>query len=154
LEVLQSLLGDSQLLHLPLCQLSLSGHQSGLLVPQISLPAIRIELAGQNLGTGVLYSFSLPLEVGLTTVETDLAGAQDLELTAEGDVIQLFPLLQLPLQFLHLPRPLVDLVSAHDKVLLLLDDGAGLCLGRCVQLLCIGKGPLGVRVALGYGLHL
>jgi hypothetical protein len=54
LEVIQSLLGDVQLLHLALRQLPLPGHQSGLLVPQPGLPAIRIELTGQDLGTGVL----------------------------------------------------------------------------------------------------
>jgi hypothetical protein len=36
----------------------------------------------------------------------------------------------------------------------LLDDGAGLSLGRCIQLLHVGKGPLGVSVVLGDGLHL
>jgi hypothetical protein len=35
----------------------------------------------------------LQLEVGLTILEACLVGAQDLELVAEGDVIQLFPLL-------------------------------------------------------------
>jgi hypothetical protein len=95
------------------------------------------------------------------TFEAGLVGAQDLKLAAEGDVIQLLPflqlplsLLQLPLQLLHLPCPLVDLPCAHDEVLLLLDDGAGPSLSRCVQLLCIGKGPLGVGVTLGDGLHL
>jgi hypothetical protein len=72
-------------------------------------------------------------------IEAGLTGAQDLELAAKGDVIQLFPLqqlslplLQLPLQLFHLPRPLVDLACAHGKVLFLLDDGAGPGLGRCV----------------------
>jgi hypothetical protein len=87
LEVLQPLLGSGQLLHLPLHQLPLPGHQSGLLVPQAGLPAIGVELTGQDLGTGVLQSFLLPLEVGLTTLEAGLAGAQDLKLAAEGDVI-------------------------------------------------------------------
>jgi hypothetical protein len=126
------LLGDDQLLHLALCQLSLSGHQSGLRVPQPGLPAIRVELTGQDLGTGILQSFPLPLEVSLMTVEASLTGAQDLELMAEGHVIQLLPLLQLalsllqlPLQLLHLPHPLVDLACVHNKVLLLLDDNAG-----------------------------
>jgi hypothetical protein len=79
----------------------------------------------------------------------------------EGDVIQLLPLLQLPLSLLkqplqlyHLPRPLVDLACVHNKVLLLLDDGTGPGLGRCVELLRIGKGPLGVGITLGDGLHL
>jgi hypothetical protein len=141
-------LGDGQLLHLALRLLLLPGHQSGLLVPQPGLPTIRIELTGQDLGTGVLQSFLLPLEVGLTTVEAGLAGAQDLELTTEGDVVQLIPLLQLPLsllkqslQLFHLPHSLVDLACTHSKVLLLLDDGAGPGLDRCVQLLRIGKAP-------------
>jgi hypothetical protein len=70
------------------------------------------------------------------TVEASLTGAQDLELMAEGHVIQLLPLLQLtlsllqlPLQLLHLPHPLVDLACVHNKVLLLLDDNAGPGLG-------------------------
>jgi hypothetical protein len=97
-----------------------------------------------------------------------LAGAQDLELTTEGDVVQLLPLLQLPLpllqlpllllqlplQLLHLPRPLVDPTFAHGEVLLLLDDGAGPSLGQCVQLLRISKGLLGVSIVLGDGLRL
>jgi hypothetical protein len=88
-------------------------------------------------------------------------GAQDLELVAEGDVIQLLlllqlplSLLQLPLQLLHLPHQLVDLSCTHGEVPLLLDDSAGPSLSRCVQLLCIGKGPLGVGVTLGDGPHL
>jgi hypothetical protein len=85
----------------------------------------------------------------------------------EGDVVQLFPLLQLPLlllqplsllqlplQLLHLPHLLVDLVCVHGEVLLLLDDGVDPGLGRCIQLLHVGKGPLGVGVALSDGLHL
>jgi hypothetical protein len=87
----------------------------------------------------------LPLKVGLTMLEADLVGAQDLELTPEGDVVQLLPLLQLalprlqqPLQLFHLPRPLVDLACTHSKVLLLLDDDVVLGLDRCVQLLRIG----------------
>jgi hypothetical protein len=59
-------------------------------------------------------------------VEAGLAGAQGFELTSEGDVIQLFPLLQQPLHLFHRSRPLVDLASMHGKVLLLLDDNAGL----------------------------
>jgi hypothetical protein len=54
LEVLQPLLGDDQLLHLPLRQLPLSGRQSGLLVPQTGLSTIGVELVGQDLGTGIL----------------------------------------------------------------------------------------------------
>jgi hypothetical protein len=93
LEVLQSFLGDDQLLHLALRQLPLLGRQFGLLVPQPSLPTIHVELVGQDLGTSVLLSFLLLLEVSLTMVEADLVGAQDLELAAEGDVVQLLPLL-------------------------------------------------------------
>jgi hypothetical protein len=153
-EVFQSLLGDDQLLHLALRQLLLLGRQSGLLIPQPDLPGIRIELACQDLGTGILQSFLLPLEVGLTTVEAGLAGAHGLGLTPEGDVVQLFPLLQQPLQLFHLLRPLVDLACMHSKVLLLLDDSTDSGLGRCVQLLRISKGPLGVGVTLGNGLNL
>jgi hypothetical protein len=86
-KVFQALLGDDQLLHLPLCQLQLPGLQSGFLVPQPDIPGIRVELTGQDLGTGVFESFLLPLEVGLTMVEASLAGAQGLELTPEGDVV-------------------------------------------------------------------
>jgi hypothetical protein len=103
---------------------------------------------------GVLQSFLLPLKVGLTAIEAGLAGAQGLELASEGDVVQLLPLLQQPLQLFHLPLPLVDLARTHNKVLLLLGDGAGLSLSRCVQLPCISKGPPGVSVTLGDGLHL
>jgi hypothetical protein len=42
----------------------------------------------------------------------------------------------------------------HGEVLLLLDDSASPGLSRCVQLLCVGKGPLEVGVTLGDGLHL
>jgi hypothetical protein len=42
-------------------------------------------------------------------IEAGLTGAQDLELTAKGDVIQLFPLLQLPLPLLQLPLSLLQL---------------------------------------------
>jgi hypothetical protein len=111
-EVFQALLGDDQLLHLPL-----PGRQSGLLVPQ----------------PGILQSFLLPLKVGLTAVEASLTCAQGLKLSLEGDVVQLFPL--------------VDLACTHSKVLLLLGDGAGLSHGRCVQLPRIG-------ITLGDGLHL
>jgi hypothetical protein len=103
LEVLQPLLGDGQLLHLPLRQLLLPGRQSDLLVPQTNLPTIRLELTGQDLGTGALQSFSLSIEVGLMMVEASLASAQDLELAAKGGVVQLFSLLQLPLPLLQLP---------------------------------------------------
>jgi hypothetical protein len=86
----------------------------------------------------------------------------------EGDVVQLFPLLQLPLpllqlhfsllqlplQLFHLPCLLVDLVCVHGEVLFLLYDSAGPGLGRCIQLLRVRKGLLGVGVVLGDGLHL
>jgi hypothetical protein len=45
---------------------------------------------------GVLQGFALPVEVGLTTLEGGLVGAQDLELTTECDVVQLFLLQQPP----------------------------------------------------------
>jgi hypothetical protein len=125
-----------------------------LLVPQPGIPGICVELTGQDLGTGVLQSFLLLLEVGLTAVEASLTGAQNLKLSPEGDVVQLLPLLQQPLQLFHLPLLLVDLACTHSKVLLLLGDGAGPSLSRCVQLPRIGKGPSGVDVTLGDGLHL
>jgi hypothetical protein len=81
-EVFQALLGDDQLLHLPL-----PSHQLSLLVSQPGIPGIRIELTGQDLGTNVLQSLLLSLEVGLTAVEAGLAGAQDLDLLPEGDVV-------------------------------------------------------------------
>jgi hypothetical protein len=62
-----------------------------------------VELAGQDLGTGILQIFLLPFEVGITLIEDGLTSTQDLELTTEGDVVQLFPLLQLPLSLLQLP---------------------------------------------------
>jgi hypothetical protein len=43
-EVFQALLGYDQLLHLPLCQLPLLGHQSGLLIPQSGISGIHVEL--------------------------------------------------------------------------------------------------------------
>jgi hypothetical protein len=92
LEILQTLLGDGQLLHLSLCQLPLLHRQSGLLVPQTGLLTIGVKLIGQDLGVGFLQSFPLPVEVGLTMLECGLAGAQDLELTTERDVVQLFPI--------------------------------------------------------------
>jgi hypothetical protein len=146
---LQTLLGDGQLLHLPL-----PSHQLSLLVSQPDIPSIHVELTGQDLGTDVLQSLLLSLKVGITTVEAGLAGAQGLKLSPEGDVVQLLPLLQQPLQLFHLLLPLVDLACTHSKLLLLLGDGAGPSLGRCVQLPRIGKGPLRVGVALGDGLHL
>jgi hypothetical protein len=85
LEILQHLLGDGQLLHL-----SLPCHQSSLLVPQTGLSTIGVELTGQDLGTAVLQSFPLPVEVGLMTLEGGLTGAQDLGLATECDVVQLF----------------------------------------------------------------
>jgi hypothetical protein len=74
-EAFQTLLGDDQLLHLPLRQLPLPGRQSGLLVPQPGISSIHVELAGQDPGTGILQSFQIPLEVGLMTVEASLVGA-------------------------------------------------------------------------------
>jgi hypothetical protein len=48
-----------------------------------SIPGIRVEV----------QSLLLSLEVGFTAVEAGLTGAQDLELSPEGDVVQLLPLL-------------------------------------------------------------
>jgi hypothetical protein len=62
-------LGDDQLLHLPLYQLPLPGRQLSLLVSQPSIPGIRVELTGQDLGTDVLQCLLLSLEV-----ETMLSG--------------------------------------------------------------------------------
>jgi hypothetical protein len=76
-------------------------------------------------------------------VEAGLVGAQGLELSPEGDVVQLLPLLQQPLQLFHLLLPLVDLACTRSKLLLLLCDGAGQ-----------SKGPPGIGVTLGDGLHL
>jgi hypothetical protein len=75
LEVFQTLLDDDQLLHLPLQQLPIPGRQLSLLVSQPSIPGIHVELMGQDLGTDVLQSLLLSLEVGLMTVEAGLAGA-------------------------------------------------------------------------------
>jgi hypothetical protein len=74
------------------------GHQLSLLLSQPGIPGIRVELTGQDLGTNVLQSLLFSLEVGLTTVEAGLTGAQGLELSPEGDVVQPLPLLQQPLQ--------------------------------------------------------
>jgi hypothetical protein len=93
-EVFQALLGNDQLLHLSVHQLPLSGRQLSLLVSQPGITGIRIELTGQDLGTNVLQSLLLSLEVGLTAVEAGLMGAQGLELSPKGDVVQLIPLLQ------------------------------------------------------------
>jgi hypothetical protein len=68
-------LGDDQLMYLPLHQLPLPHRQSGLVVPQIGLPTISVELTGQDLGVGILQSFTLLVKVALTTVEGGLAGA-------------------------------------------------------------------------------
>jgi hypothetical protein len=87
-------------------------------------------------------------------VEAGLTGAQGLELSPEGEVVQLLPLLQQPLQLFHLLLPLVDLACTRSKLPLLLGDGVGPSLGRCVHLPCIGKGPPGVGVTLDDGLHL
>jgi hypothetical protein len=125
-----------------------------LLVSQPGISGIHIELVGQDLGTDVLQSLLLSLEVGLTAVEAGLTGAQGLELSPEGDVVQLLPLLQQPLQLFHLLLPLVDLACTHSKLVLLLGDDAGPSLGRSIQLPRIGKGLLGVSITLGNGLHL
>jgi hypothetical protein len=95
--VFQALLGNDQLLHQPLHQLPLPGRQLSLLVSQPGIPGIRVELTGLDLGTDVLQSRLLSLEVSLTVVEASLVGAQGLELSLEGDVVQLLPLLQQPL---------------------------------------------------------
>jgi hypothetical protein len=150
LEVLQSLSGDGQLLHLVLRQLPLPGSQPGLLVPPPCLPTIRVELAGQDLGTGVLQSFPLLLEVGLKAVDAGLAGAPGLKLAAEGDVVQLLSLLQLPLQLLHLPRLLVDLACTHSMVFLLLDDGASHASGDGLHLQVEAMLPSPHRRPLGH----
>jgi hypothetical protein len=62
-------------------------------------------------------------------VEAGLVGAQGLELSLEGDVVQLLPLLPQPLQLFHLLLPLVDLLCMRSKLLLLLVDSAGPSLG-------------------------
>jgi hypothetical protein len=154
LEILQPLPGDGQLLHLLLHQLSLPRRQSGLLVPQTSLPGISIELASQDLDADVLESFTLPVKLGLASLETGLVGTQSLELAVERDPVQLLPLQQPPLQFFHLSRPLVDLARARGEILLLLDDDGGAGLGRGVQLLRIGECAPGVGVAQFDGLCL
>jgi hypothetical protein len=146
LEILQPLPGDGQLLHLPLHQLQLPCYQSSLLIPQTGVPSFIVELADQDLGTGVLQTFTLPVKLSLVTVEAGLAGTQSLKLATERDIVQLLPLQQLPLQLFHLTRPLVDLACAHGKVLLLLDADVGRGLGRSVQLLRIGECVPGVGV--------
>jgi hypothetical protein len=125
---------------------SASCRQSGLLVPQTSLPGVSIELASQDLDTGVLQTFTLLVKLGLASVEAGLVGTQSLELAAECDLVQLLPLQQSPLQLFHLSHPLVDLVRARGKILLLLDDDGGAGLGRSVQLLCISECAPGVSV--------
>jgi hypothetical protein len=102
----------------------------------------------------VLQSLLLSLKVSLTAVEAGLVGAQGLELSLEGDVVQLLPLLQQPLQLFCLLLLLVDLACTRSKLLLLLGDGADPSLGQCVQLPRISKGPPGIDVTLGDGLHL
>jgi hypothetical protein len=69
LKVFQALLGDDQLLHLPL-----QGRQLSLLVSQPGISGIRVKLTGQDLGTDILQSLLLSLEVGLTVVEAGLVG--------------------------------------------------------------------------------
>jgi hypothetical protein len=100
----------------------------------------------QDLDTGVLQTFTLPVKLGLTSVEAGLAGTQSLELAAERDLVQLLLLQQPPLQLFHLSRPLVDLVRARGKILLLLDDDGDAGLGRSLQLLRIGECAPGVGV--------
>jgi hypothetical protein len=92
LEILQPLSSDGQLLHLPLHQPPLPCRQSSLLVPQTGLLGVSVELTGQDLDTGVLQTFTLPVKLGLATVEAGLVGTQSLKLTAERDIIQLLPL--------------------------------------------------------------
>jgi hypothetical protein len=154
LEILQPLPSDDQLLHLPLRQLSLLCCQSSLPAPQTSLPGVSVELASQDLDTGVLQTFTLPVKLGLASVEAGLAGTQSLELAAERDLVQLLRIQQLPLQLFHLSCPLVDLACARGKVLLLLDDDGGPGLGRSVQLLRIGECAPGVGVTQFDGLRL
>jgi hypothetical protein len=96
------------------------------LISQPGIPGIHVELTDQDLGMDILQSLLLSLEVGHTAVEAGLTGAKDLELSPEGDVTQLLPLLQQPLQLFHLLLPLVDLACTRNKLLLLLGDGAGL----------------------------
>jgi hypothetical protein len=93
LEILQPLLGDGQLLHLPLRQLPLPCRQSGLLVPQTILPGVSIKLASQDLDTGVLQTFTLPVKLGLASVEARLTGTQSLELAAVLLVVLPFEIL-------------------------------------------------------------
>jgi hypothetical protein len=128
-EVFQTLQGDDQLLHLLLHQLPLSGSQLSLMVSQLGISGIRVELTGQDLGTDILQSLLLSLEVSLMAVEPGLAGDMDLKLSLEGDVVQLLPLLHQPLQLFHLLLLLVDLACTRSKLLLLLRDGTGLSLG-------------------------
>jgi hypothetical protein len=96
----------------------------------------------------------LPVKLGLAPVEAGLAGTQSLELVAERDLVKLLTLQQLPLQLFHLARLLVDLVRAHSKILLLLDDDGSAGLGRSLQLLRIGECAPGVCVAQFDGLSL
>jgi hypothetical protein len=134
--------------------LPLPGHQLSLLVSQPGILGIRVELMVQDLGTDILQSLLLSLEVGLTAIEAGLTGAQGLKLSPKGDVVQLLPLLQQPIQLFRLQLLLVDLACTRSKLLLLFGDNAGSSLDRCVQLPRISKGPPGVDVTLGDGLHL
>jgi hypothetical protein len=92
LEILQPLPGDGQLLHLPLRQLPLPCRRSSLLVPQTGLPGFSVELADQDLDTGVLQTFTLPVKLGLAMIEAGLVGTQSLKLTTKRDIVQLLPL--------------------------------------------------------------
>jgi hypothetical protein len=128
-KVFQALLGDDQLLHLSLHQLPLPGRQFYLRSLSSVSRASALSSRARIWARASSRASLLLLKVGLTAVEAGLAGAQDLELSPEGDVVQLLPLLQQPLQLFHLPLLLVDLACARSKVLLLLGDGAGLSLG-------------------------
>jgi hypothetical protein len=102
------------------------------MVPQTSLPGVSIELMSQDLDTGVLQTFTLPVKLGLASVEAGLTGTQSLKLTAERDPVQLLPFQQSPLQLFHLSRPQVDLARTRGEILLLLDDDGDAGLGRGV----------------------
>jgi hypothetical protein len=75
---------------------------------------------------GILQGFPFRVKVSAMTIEGGLMGAQDLKLMMVLDILQLLPLQQLPLQLLHISRPLADLECACNEVLLLLDDSVGL----------------------------
>jgi hypothetical protein len=118
------------------------------------LPEKKVYLGVMSILYRWAFSVGIPFCSHSRAVKAGLTGAQGLELTPEGDVVQLLLLLEQPLQLFHLPLPLVNLVFTYSKVLLLLGGGAGPSLGRCIQLLCIRKGSPGVGVMLGDVLHL